>query len=107
MTNTTNLPNQTSDDAKLVYQKKVKAEFDKLNAQIDELKAKANQAKADTSVEYNSLMEELYAKRDAAELKLQELQKAGEDAWQEVQTGFEQAWNQLDQSLKAAVSKFQ
>ena len=107
MTTTTNLPNQTSDNGKLAYQQKVKAELDKLNAQIDELKAKANQAKADTSVEYHSLMEEIYAKRDAAELKLQELQKAGEDAWQEIQTGFEKAWHQLDQSLAAAMAKFQ
>jgi hypothetical protein len=52
-------------------------------------------------------MEEIYAKRDAAELKFQQLQQAGEDAWQEIQTGLEKAWNQLAQSLAAAIAKFQ
>lgn len=107
MTTATNLPHPISEDRRLAYQQKVQAELAKLNAQIGELKAKADQAKADTSVKYHSLLEELYAKRDAAELKLQQLQQAGEDAWQEMQTGFEQAWDELNQSFKTAISKFE
>ena len=106
MTKTTNLPKPSSNETKLAYQQKVRSEFDKLTAQINELQAKADQAKADAAVEYNSIIQELYAKRDAAELKLQELQQAGEEAWQEVQTGFEKAWKELDQSLASALNKF-
>ena len=70
----------SSSESKQAYQAKVKAQLDKLNAQIDELKAKAAQAKADASIEYNSQMEQLYARRDAAQSKLEKIQQAGADA---------------------------
>ena len=81
------------------YQAKVKAQLDKINAQLDELKAKAAQAEADVKTDYHGQMEELYAKRDAASAKLEELQKAGTDAWEEVQKGFEAAWSDLTGAL--------
>lgn len=107
MATTTNLPNRASDDARLAYQQKVEAELNKLNAKISELKVKADRARADASAQYHGLMEELYAKRDAAQLKLQQLQEAGEDAWQEMQTGFEKAFNELNKAFDSAIAKFQ
>ena len=94
-------------ETKQAYQAKVKAQLDKLNAQIDELKAKAAQAKADVSIEYNSQMEELFAKRDAAQVKLEEIQQAGADAWVELQVGFEKAWGDLQSAFEKARAKFQ
>jgi len=97
----------TQTDTKQAYQKKVQAQLEKMNAQIDELKAKGKQAKADASVEYHSQLEQLYTKRDAAQLKLEEIQKAGEEAWSELQGGFEQAWNELSSAFEKAAAKFQ
>jgi uncharacterized coiled-coil DUF342 family protein len=74
---------------------------------IDELKAKGEQVKADAAIEYHSKMEELYAKRDAAQAKLQELQQASGEAWSEIQQGFEKAWNELNTAWENAVAKFQ
>ncbi|MGB5595655.1 MAG: hypothetical protein WBM62_16695, partial [Crocosphaera sp.] len=88
--------------SKEAYEQKVKAQLDKLNAQIDELKAKAQQAKADTEIEYQNQIEELSSKRDAAFKKMEELQKAGEDAWKDIQTGFESAWKELETSFENA-----
>jgi Ribonuclease G/E len=93
-------------EAKQAYQEKVKAEIDKLNAQIDELKAKAAQAKAETSVEYNSQLEELYVKRDTVQAKLAEIQQAGEEAWQELTAGFEKAIHDLSTGVESALAKF-
>ncbi|MEA5511150.1 hypothetical protein VB715_15355 [Crocosphaera sp. UHCC 0190] len=102
----TQAPMNTQNLNKETYEKKVKAQLDKLNAQIDELKAKAQQAKADTEIEYHSQIEELSAQRDAVYQKFEELQKAGEDAWMEIQTGFESAWNNLQSSFENAAKKF-
>ncbi|ACK66773.1 conserved hypothetical protein [Rippkaea orientalis PCC 8801] len=98
---------QKSVEQKQAYEAKVKAQFEQLNAQIDELKAKAKQAKAEAAVKYESALEELYARRDATQLKLEELQQAGEDAWMELQSGFEKAWNELAQSFDNALKKLQ
>ncbi|WP_204103464.1 MULTISPECIES: hypothetical protein [Spirulina sp. CCY15215] len=91
---------------KEAYKAKVKAEVDKINAQIDELNAKANQAKADAVLEYYSQMEELEAKKNAVNIKLQEMQQSSEDAWQELQVGFEKAWNELTTAFERASSRF-
>ena len=96
----------TQIDTKQAYEEKVKAQLEKMNAQIDELKAKGKQAQADASIEYHSQLEQLYANRDAVQLKLEEIQKAGEEAWGELQGGFEQAWNDLSRAFEKAAAKF-
>lgn len=93
-------------ETKQVYEAKIKAQLDKLNAQIDELKAKARQAKADVEIDYHSKIEELSGKRDATQVKFEELQKSSEKAWDEVKVGFENAWNELHSAFESAVSKF-
>ncbi len=103
----TQTPINSNTERKQAYEAKVKAQLDKLNAQIEELKAKAEQAKAETAVTYHSSLEEVYAKRDAAQHKLEELQQAGEDAWLDIQIGFEKAWNDLSQAFSDAGKKFQ
>lgn len=88
------------------YQAKVKAELDKFNAQVEEMKAKAAQAQADAKADYHSRMEEVYAKRDAAQNKLQELQNTSAEAWEDVQKGFENAWNDLTDAFERASQNF-
>ncbi|NEQ32883.1 MAG: hypothetical protein F6K04_18095 [Leptolyngbya sp. SIO4C5] len=97
----------TSMEARQAYQNKVKAELDKINAQIAEYRAKADKARAETAVEYNSQAEELLAKRDAAQVKLEELQQASEAAWEDVQRGFEQAWTDLGTAFQSAIAKLE
>lgn len=84
------------------YQRKVKAQLDKLNAQLDELKAKADQAQAETRVRFHDQMEEIYTKRDATQAKFNELQQSGEAAWDDIRKGFEQAWTDLAQAFEKA-----
>ena len=94
-------------DNKQIYQEKAKAQLDKLNAQIDELKAKSKQVKADAQIEYQDKIAQLSAKRDVAQVKLQELQESSEEAWTEMQQGFEKAWTELNTAWKSALNKFQ
>ena len=97
---------QSASATKKEYQDKVKAELDKLNARLAEMKAKLDGAQADARVQYHTTIEELEAKRDALDVKLQELQKAGEEAWQELQKGVDNAWQSLNDAFNQAVAKF-
>ncbi|VEP12290.1 conserved hypothetical protein [Hyella patelloides LEGE 07179] len=96
----------TDSNTKQAYQEKVKAQLDKLNTQIDEFKVKSEQAKANAKIEYQDKMAELYTKRDAAQVKLQELQQSSGEAWTEIQKGFEKAWTELSSAWDIAVDKF-
>ena len=62
------------------YQKKVEAELRKMNAQIDEYRAKMDQSTAELSATYHDRMEQLYAQRDAAQRKLEELGRSSDEA---------------------------
>jgi chromosome segregation ATPase len=97
---------QSTLDKKHEYQQKVKAELEKVNARIDQYQAKAREAKADTAAHYHDNLEQLIAKRDAAQSKLDELQQASGEAWEEVQKGFENAWNELSVAFQNATSTF-
>lgn len=88
------------------YKEKVKAQIDKIDARIDEFRAKVDQAEADGKLKYQNMLEELTAKRDAAQQKFDELQNASESAWDDLQKGFESAWQELDQSFQKAVNNF-
>ena len=94
-------------ETKQAYEAKVKAQLDNLNAQIAQMKAKAAEANADAEIEYNKTIENLSDKRDAAQVKLNEIGKASEDAWQDLKVGFESAWNDLNIAFKSAMDKFQ
>ena len=71
------------------------------------MKAQASVAKADAAIDYHSAIEDLSSKRDAAQVKLDEIGKASEDAWEDLKVGFESAWNDLNNAFKSAVDKFQ
>ena len=98
--------NSLEKKTKETYEAKVKAKFDKLNAQIDELKAKAIQSKADATIEYNNILEELNSQKDAMEKKFEQLQNSSEEAWEELSKGLDVAWNNLSESFQKALSKF-
>jgi len=89
------------------YQRKVEAQWEKVNAQINEYKAKVDQAQADAKVQYYNQIEELQTKRDAAQAKLDELQRASESAWDEMRRGFENAWTELTTAFDSAVQQFE
>ncbi len=88
------------------YEKKVKAELDRINARLAEFRAKADQAKAEAQISYHDTMEQLTAKRDALQHKWEELSRSSESAWQDVQKGLESAWNELTKSFESAAKHF-
>lgn len=88
------------------YEKKLHAQLDEWKAGIDMLKAKASKAEADAQLGYYKHIEDLRTKQEAARLKLEELELAGDDAWEDLKAGIESAWDDLEDAFKLAASRF-
>jgi chromosome segregation ATPase len=76
------------------------------DTEIDELKVKAHLAKADAKDELAKQLEELRAKREMAQGKLQQLQNAGDEAWDDIKAGVEKSWTEMKGAFRSALSKF-
>jgi TolA-binding protein len=90
------------DDSQIdAYTSKLNAQLKEWNAKVDELRVKGQNATAEAKAQLNKQLEELAAKRSAAEKKLKELQSAGADKFQMLKQGVDQAW----QDLRGAVER--
>jgi predicted ATP-binding protein involved in virulence len=69
-------------EGRKAYEEKLDAQLKKWKSQIAVLKAKAEKAKADTKMDYYTIIQALEHKRDEARTKLQELKTAGDEAWE-------------------------
>lgn len=92
---------------KSAYQEKLEAQLHEWDAKIDVLKAKAEKSNASAKAQHKEMIEDLKKKRAAAKDKLQELQRAGEDAWEALKDGVEKSWTELGSALESAKEKFE
>lgn len=88
------------------YVQKLKARLDEWSGEIDSLKVKADEASADAKIEYYEQIEELHNRQEDVRNKLEELEKAGDDAWEDLKAGAESAWDALNQAVSSAMSRF-
>jgi uncharacterized coiled-coil DUF342 family protein len=84
------------------YQEKAEAQLREWNAKIKQLVAEAEEAKADTKIEMLERVEELRAKRDTAQERLDELREASEEKWQEIRDKLETAKDELGEGIERA-----
>jgi|SRR5579875_182797 len=88
------------------YEKKMRAELDRLNGQIAELKAKAAKQSAKTRTEINREIRELNKKSEVARGKLRQLETSSSGAWKDMKKGVDAAMEDLESSYKRAASQF-
>jgi DNA mismatch repair ATPase MutS len=89
------------------YIHKLKAMLDEWNAEIDRLAAKEDKAGANAKIEYHKKLDELRAKREDIEARIEAMQKAGEDAWEDLKFDLESSWEFLREGLSIFKSEFQ
>jgi len=89
------------------FQKKMRAELDRMQQQIDHLTAKAHRAKKETKAELNHAIEELQEQKDAAGKKLKELESASGKAWGDLKSGVNNSMKELEKSYKQIRARFQ
>jgi hypothetical protein len=99
------IPKEWIMDKKEAYQEKVIAQLRESEANIARLQAKADQAQAEAKIEYYVKIEELRAKRDLAQQRLEELREAGDEAWEDLKAGIENAWDDLRTATQNALAK--
>lgn len=85
---------------------KMKAQLDQWGTEIDKLSARAEAAQTEVKLKYQAQVEALKQQREAAKLKLHELQSSSEDAWDSVREGMESAWESITKAIKDAMSRF-
>ena len=87
------------------YINKMAAQLKEWSARMDVLKAKAEKAEADAKINYDSELESLRKRKEAAEKRLSELKNASESAWEDLKDGCEKSWQEFKSALDTAVSK--
>jgi hypothetical protein len=88
------------------FLQKLATQLQEWDTEIDELKVKAHLAKADAKDELNKQIEDLRVKKEAAQVKLKQLQEVGDEAWDELKAGAEKSWTELRGAFRSAMSKF-
>lgn len=88
------------------YVEALKTKLDEWNREIDALSAKADEVKADLGEKYREEVAELRRKWAAADEKLDELRRSGEDAWEDMKDGAEEVWDTLGRSVRSMISRF-
>ena len=88
------------------YVEKMKAQLDQWNAELQKLEAKTAEAQADAKIKMERELAELRQRRDEAQQKFLELQKASDEAWQDMMQGAERMWTAMNEAVHKAWSRF-
>ncbi len=92
--------------SKDVYKEKLDEQLKEWSNKIADLKIKAELAEANVRVEYLKQVETLRVMKDETQEKLEELKRAGDDAWEILKAGVEKGASELKDSINSAISKF-
>jgi TolA-binding protein len=88
------------------FQKKMRAELDRMQKEIDRLSFKTNQAKKETQAELDKAIKELQKQKDVTARKLQKLESASGKAWDDLKSGLNTSMEELGKSYERAKSRF-
>jgi uncharacterized protein YaaN involved in tellurite resistance len=79
---------------------KLESQLKQWGARLDEFVAKTDKAGTTARIDNRKRIDDLRAKYQAAESKLDEVRTAGSEKWETLKTGVERAWNELDVAFK-------
>jgi hypothetical protein len=79
---------------------KMEKQLKEWGARLDELTAKADEAGTRAKGDYRKRVDDLRAKYQVAQSKLDELRTAGSEKWETLKTGVESAWSDLEVAFK-------
>lgn len=94
------------DSTRQAYTEKVEATLREWNARIELFLARADKAKAEGKIRFQSRLDDLREKREAARQKLDELQESTGEAWKEIRPHLDRATGELKAALDRAFAAF-
>lgn len=74
--------------------------------EIEKIRGKADRLGTESREKYQEQVRELRTKQELARQKVQEMKKAGEEAWEELRAGAESAMSDLKKAVDKTVSKW-
>jgi hypothetical protein len=92
---------------KQAYQEKLEAQIKEWSAKLTELKAKADKTSADAKTQMYQQIDQLRARKEAAQQKLTEIKAASADSWEALKAGSEKTLDELKKTWESMKSKFQ
>jgi F0F1-type ATP synthase membrane subunit b/b' len=88
-----------------LYQERIEATLQEWGGEIEKLRKKADQLGAEAKVKYRDQIEDLHARQETARKKLEELKRAGGEAWEDLRKSAESAVEELKKGVESAVGK--
>jgi len=88
------------------YHERMEAQLEEFADKIHELKSKYEATTAETREKYRKRMEELLAKHETANQKLDDLKTVADDEWETVKAGWEEIRKDLRDTLNHLISSF-
>jgi len=79
---------------------KLETQLKQWGARLDELVAKADRPAPTARIDNRRRIDDLKAKVQAAQSKLDEVRTAGSERWETLKTGVESAWSELELAFK-------
>jgi hypothetical protein len=79
---------------------KFETQLKQWGAKLDEFVAKADRAGTTARIDNRKRIDDLRAKCQAAQSRLDELKAAGNDKWETLKIGVERAWSELEIAFK-------
>lgn len=93
-------------DLQEAYKQKMAAQLKEWGAEIDLFEARAENAGADMKVRRAEELDRLRAKQRTAHEKLQDLEKAGGEAWEQIKETADKIWEDLKTGMADAHARF-
>jgi len=91
---------------KEAYQEKLEAQLKEWSAKLNELKAKADKATAGAKVKMYQEIDDLKAKKEVAQQKLDEIKAAGAEKWESLKAASEKTMEDLKSKWASVKAKF-
>jgi hypothetical protein len=91
---------------KEAYQEKIEAQLKEWTAKLNEYKAKADKASADVKIQMYSQIDQMKARKEALQQKLNEVGAASGDSWEALKAGSEKILEEMKKTWESMKSKF-
>ena len=91
--------------AREAYQEKIEAALQDWGTEIEKIRKKADALGAEARVRYREQIADLHVRQDTARKRLDELKRAGGEAWEDLRKGAETAVEELKKGVESAVGK--
>lgn len=93
-------------ETRKAYIDKMTTQLKQWDDELQQLKTIADRAKAEVKTEYYRQIDDLRARRENVQLKLNEIRNASDQAWENLKTGLEKGWSELKTAFDSAKAKF-